>query len=720
MGFVASGANKRTYAHELGHGAFGLEHTFPEIGQSLSNNLMDYGDSTHLTHKQCKDIAKRKFVFNWLDSEEDGSYRNELISKHFKNDVFLIKVLKGTTSFLQKDDNNISVTLLKQALAVLNYYEGNNPKTNFTIPFVQTPSTASEFTAATKVVVENFQSDNLALNPNAPLISNTPTSGGAALVVDGIVGSKTIETLDWLIYLWERENPTLTVATASTRTQLLSNSFNATQVISDFATKTTTQKQEQQDALASILDKLGKLPDGCIVTEKDGIYSYKVKKNGNTNIQVINFSPLEKALLGALTSRNSKFSVLGALIKELVGLSTTLNTANPCEFCPASRNILRTPPSARTAIVENIEEIYTRAGNTPVACRGLQKLCKDISSFGTYSGMPPLTTSSPMEIVSALLTFADTPNGATRAQKLNAFFTQITATGQDARHISNHITNNWGNNMREDQIIAWEKLYPSGFETDFEYIRTLSYKGYKDDLILTNGTTGLFVDMTDPAYTITKGTTSGTTTMIIACNNIFSNSIRKIGNVSHITTTAAQTTGKQTSATYSRTQTNTLLNVVPLIPNAIYVVDFITYRTDTEGRVSQITAILDTNKRGRDEFQQQQAKHFKDGASNAVDDGGHMIGSRFRGIVEQINYFPQEIASNRYADWKNMEDEWEAVAKGKRLTRNGAVIVSAGTPRTVSVDIKPQFNGNSKRPFEFRVDFSYNGVAQTRRDISNP
>ena len=57
MGFVASGANKRTYAHELGHGAFGLEHTFPEIGQSLSNNLMDYGDSTHLTHKQCKDIA---------------------------------------------------------------------------------------------------------------------------------------------------------------------------------------------------------------------------------------------------------------------------------------------------------------------------------------------------------------------------------------------------------------------------------------------------------------------------------------------------------------------------------------------------------------------------------------------------------------------------------------------------------------------------------------
>ena len=73
MGFVASGASKRTYAHELGHGAFGLEHTFPEIGQSLSNNLMDYGDSTHLTHKQCRDIAKRKFVFNWLDSEEDAS-----------------------------------------------------------------------------------------------------------------------------------------------------------------------------------------------------------------------------------------------------------------------------------------------------------------------------------------------------------------------------------------------------------------------------------------------------------------------------------------------------------------------------------------------------------------------------------------------------------------------------------------------------------------------
>ncbi len=94
MGFVASGASKRTYAHELGHGAFGLEHTFPEIGQSLSNNLMDYGDSTHLTHKQCKDIAKRKFVFNWLDSEEDAAIWNFVIGGAVSGTVdILLQVL---------------------------------------------------------------------------------------------------------------------------------------------------------------------------------------------------------------------------------------------------------------------------------------------------------------------------------------------------------------------------------------------------------------------------------------------------------------------------------------------------------------------------------------------------------------------------------------------------------------------------------------------------
>ena len=103
MGFVASGANKRTYAHELGHGAFGLEHTFPEIGQSLSNNLMDYGDSTHLTHKQCKDIQKRKLVFNWLDSEEDGGLLSYILDNSDENSLY-------STALIPKDEYYLCLT----------------------------------------------------------------------------------------------------------------------------------------------------------------------------------------------------------------------------------------------------------------------------------------------------------------------------------------------------------------------------------------------------------------------------------------------------------------------------------------------------------------------------------------------------------------------------------------------------------------------------------
>ena len=73
MGFVASGADMRTYAHELGHGAFGLEHTFPEILKSSTQNLMDYGSGTNLTQKQWNTIEKDKFVWSWLDEEEDGA-----------------------------------------------------------------------------------------------------------------------------------------------------------------------------------------------------------------------------------------------------------------------------------------------------------------------------------------------------------------------------------------------------------------------------------------------------------------------------------------------------------------------------------------------------------------------------------------------------------------------------------------------------------------------
>lgn len=86
-----------------------------------------------------------------------------------------------------------------------------------------------------------------------------------------------------------------------------------------------------------------------------------------------------------------------------------------------------------------------------------------------------------------------------------------------------------------------------------------------------------------------------------------------------------------------------------------------------------------------------------------------MIGSRFDGPVEQINYFPQELTSNRYEDWKKMENNWWATVKPNQTL--------PAVAQTVIVDIKPQFSGSSKRPNEFHVQYSYAGTPQ--RTLSN-
>lgn len=77
VGFIEEGQGLETYAHELGHGAFGLEHTFPIAPKGSTNNLMDYHaahvtDNWHLRAKQWADI--HDWAINWsiFDDEEDG------------------------------------------------------------------------------------------------------------------------------------------------------------------------------------------------------------------------------------------------------------------------------------------------------------------------------------------------------------------------------------------------------------------------------------------------------------------------------------------------------------------------------------------------------------------------------------------------------------------------------------------------------------------------
>lgn len=79
MGFIAplslgEGPGVRLLAHELAHGAFALEHSFPKIEKNSTNNLMDYNGGVTLVKDQWEEMRNPALFPSWLDSEEDGSY----------------------------------------------------------------------------------------------------------------------------------------------------------------------------------------------------------------------------------------------------------------------------------------------------------------------------------------------------------------------------------------------------------------------------------------------------------------------------------------------------------------------------------------------------------------------------------------------------------------------------------------------------------------------
>ncbi|MCE3259916.1 MAG: hypothetical protein K0S12_1557, partial [Bacteroidetes bacterium] len=74
LGFVKENSPPKVFAHELAHGAFGLEHTFPRVEKSSSNNLLDYGAGTQMVREQWQMIQSGNFPLNWFDEEEDAQF----------------------------------------------------------------------------------------------------------------------------------------------------------------------------------------------------------------------------------------------------------------------------------------------------------------------------------------------------------------------------------------------------------------------------------------------------------------------------------------------------------------------------------------------------------------------------------------------------------------------------------------------------------------------
>ncbi|WP_289063041.1 DNA/RNA non-specific endonuclease [uncultured Zobellia sp.] len=122
--------------------------------------------------------------------------------------------------------------------------------------------------------------------------------------------------------------------------------------------------------------------------------------------------------------------------------------------------------------------------------------------------------------------------------------------------------------------------------------------------------------------------------------------------------------------------------------NSKYSVDGYLYETDELGRVNKVSGKLELKERGRNTYQQGKSVKIKDGIEG--DQGGHLIGDRFYGPGEQINYVPQKGSLNQSA-YKKMENDWQkALEDGKE----------------VDVHIENIYEGTSKRPVGQEVNYT--------------
>lgn len=130
----------------------------------------------------------------------------------------------------------------------------------------------------------------------------------------------------------------------------------------------------------------------------------------------------------------------------------------------------------------------------------------------------------------------------------------------------------------------------------------------------------------------------------------------------------------------------------------------IRYETDEKGRVAECNIPSVERQDGvRNDYQQARCVDTKDGI-HGRDDGGHLLAREYGGPAEQINLLPMESGINRNGEWRRMEKEI-----GKYLDAGNSV---------TDLSIKPQYEGDSRRPTGFEVEYS---VSERRNGyIDNP
>jgi hypothetical protein len=136
------------------------------------------------------------------------------------------------------------------------------------------------------------------------------------------------------------------------------------------------------------------------------------------------------------------------------------------------------------------------------------------------------------------------------------------------------------------------------------------------------------------------------------------------------------------------------LNARTLTPNADYVVNGYTYRTDAAGRVENVSGRLELHTADRNGYQQQVS-----GREDRLpdDQGGHLIASIFNGPGDRLNLVPMDGNFNMGA-WRDVERRLQTALDGGK---------------TVDVRIDVRY-AEGQRPTAFRIEYTIDG--QTSRE----
>ena len=134
-----------------------------------------------------------------------------------------------------------------------------------------------------------------------------------------------------------------------------------------------------------------------------------------------------------------------------------------------------------------------------------------------------------------------------------------------------------------------------------------------------------------------------------------------------------------------------------LKPDADYVVNGYTYKTDAQGRVDKVSGQLDLGAADRNSYQQRVSGR----ADRLADDhGGHLIASMFGGPGEGINLVPMnKVFNGSSGSWYKLESKLKAA-------------LEAGSDVKVRIDLS--YTGTSKRPDALTVTYEIDGVSRRR------